>query len=52
MMKTLTWTIKIKLIRQDDEYNEKENIILAYKSCIITFKCDQFERGCYKYILV
>ena len=28
-MITLTWTMEIKLIRKDDEYEEKENIILA-----------------------
>ena len=29
MMKMLTWTIEMKLIRQDDEYAMIENIILA-----------------------
>ena len=50
IMITLIWTMGMKLIRQDDDYDKKEIIILAYISCIITFELDQFE-CCYKYIL-
>ena len=54
MMIGLTWTMEMRLIRQIDEYDydEKENIILAYISCIITFETDQFEFISYKYILI
>jgi hypothetical protein len=52
MMKTivtLTWTMKMNLIRQYDEYDEKK-IILTFISCIDTFTFDQFDFGCYKHI--
>lgn len=49
IMITLTWTMGMNLIRQDDDYDEKEIIILTYISYIITFEFDQFE-CCYKYI--
>ena len=41
-----------KLIRQwqYDEYDEKENIILDFISCIITFEFDPFKCGYYIYI--
>lgn len=48
IMITLPWTMGMKLIRQDDDYDEKEIIILAYISYIITFEFDRFE-CCYKY---
>ena len=54
MMIRLTWTMEMRLIRQIDEYDydETENIILAYISCIITFEIEQFECISYKYILI
>ena len=48
MMITLT---KIELIRQYDEYNKKEIIILDFMSWIITFEFNQFE-WCYNHILI
>ena len=41
--------MKMNLIRQYDEYDEKK-IILTFLSCIDTFTFDQFNFGCYKHI--
>jgi hypothetical protein len=43
--------MEMNLIRQYNEYDEEKKIILAYISCINTFTFDQFDFGCYKYIL-
>lgn len=44
----------IKLIRQDDEYVDKEIIILNYISCVTIITCEfnQFEHEFYNYILI
>ncbi len=43
MMITLTWTMEMKFIRQDNEYDENENTFFAYILSIITFEFDQFD---------
>ena len=51
MIITLTWTMELKLIRQDDEYNEKN--VSSLLSLINLNKCWLKKKlnKCYKYIL-
>lgn len=43
----LTWIIEMKMIGYNDRCDEKE-YYFYYISCVITFKCNQFELLIYK----